>query len=286
MPPTGSSTSARAPASTAARSSTPARYRDLLTADRSITGAYLSGRRSIPIPDIRRRPTPGRALTVVQAREHNLRDVTAEFPLGCFVAVTGVSGSGKSTLVNDILYSVLARELNGARLVPGRHRTVKGLEHVDKVVGVDQSPIGRTPRSNPATYTGVFDQIRKLFAETTEAKVRGYLPGRFSFNVKGGRCENCSGRRHHQDRDELPAGRLRPVRGVPRRAVQPRDARGALQGQDDRRCARHADRGGGGLLRRGARRSPGTSRRWSTSGWATSGSGSPRRRCPAARRSG
>jgi excinuclease ABC subunit A len=168
-------------------------YQELLSADRSITGAYLAGRRSIPIPDIRRKPTPGRSLTVVQAREHNLREVTAEFPLGCFVAVTGVSGSGKSTLVNDILYSVLARELNGARMVPGRHRTVKGLAEVDKVVGVDQSPIGRTPRSNPATYTGVFNKIRELFAETTEAKVRGYLPGRFSFNVKGGRCEACSG---------------------------------------------------------------------------------------------
>ncbi|HTW21814.1 MAG TPA: excinuclease ABC subunit UvrA [Mycobacteriales bacterium] len=168
-------------------------YADLLDVERSITGAYLSGRRSIPIPDIRRQPLPGRELTVVNAREHNLRDVTVQFPLGCFVAVTGVSGSGKSTLVNDILYSVLARELNGARLVPGRHRTVTGLEYVDKVVGVDQSPIGRTPRSNPATYTKVFDRIRTLFAETTEAKVRGYQPGRFSFNVKGGRCENCQG---------------------------------------------------------------------------------------------
>jgi excinuclease ABC subunit A len=168
-------------------------YQDLLEVERSVTGAYLSGRREIPIPDIRRQPSPDRQLTVVGAREHNLREVTAEFPLGCFVAVTGVSGSGKSTLVNDILYTVLARELNGARLVPGRHRTVQGLDLVDKVVGVDQSPIGRTPRSNPATYTGVFDRIRSLFAETTEAKVRGYLPGRFSFNVKGGRCEACAG---------------------------------------------------------------------------------------------
>jgi excinuclease ABC subunit A len=168
-------------------------YQELLGVERSVTGAYLAGRRRIPIPDIRRQPAPGRNLTVVKAREHNLREVTAEFPLGCFIAVTGVSGSGKSTLVNDILYTVLARELNGARAVPGRHRTVTGLDEVDKVVGVDQSPIGRTPRSNPATYTGVFDRIRSLFAETTEAKVRGYLPGRFSFNVKGGRCDACSG---------------------------------------------------------------------------------------------
>jgi excinuclease ABC subunit A len=132
-------------------------------------------------------------LTVEGAREHNLRDVTVSFPLGTFTAVTGVSGSGKSTLVNDILYNVLARDLNGARTVPGRHRRVRGTEFVDKVVHVDQSPIGRTPRSNPATYTGVFDHVRRLFAETTEAKVRGYLPGRFSFNVKGGRCEACAG---------------------------------------------------------------------------------------------
>ena len=167
-------------------------YADLLASERSITGAYLSGRRSIPVPDIRRQRSE-REITVTGAREHNLRDVTVSFPLGCFVAVTGVSGSGKSTLINDILHAVLANKINGSRLVPGRHKRVTGLEHLDKVVGVDQSPIGRTPRSNPATYTGVFDHVRKLFAETTEAKVRGYLPGRFSFNVKGGRCEACSG---------------------------------------------------------------------------------------------
>ncbi|MFL6137884.1 MAG: excinuclease ABC subunit UvrA [Frankiaceae bacterium] len=165
----------------------------LLANPDSITGAYLAGRRSIPVPDIRRQPTKGRELTIHGAREHNLHDVTVSFPLGCFVTVTGVSGSGKSTLVNDILHAVLAKELNGARAVPGRHTRVTGLQAVDKVVGVDQSPIGRTPRSNPATYTGVFDHIRRLFAETTEAKVRGYQPGRFSFNVKGGRCEACAG---------------------------------------------------------------------------------------------
>ncbi|CAB4565622.1 MAG: excinuclease ABC subunit UvrA [Actinobacteria bacterium] len=168
-------------------------YEELIASKESITGAYLSGRKSIDIPKKRRPVDPKRTLVIKGAKENNLKDIEVEVPLGVFVAVTGVSGSGKSTLVNDILYVVLANKLNGARLVPGRHRTVTGTDLLDKVVHVDQSPIGRTPRSNPATYTGVFDKIRALFAETSEAKIRGYQQGRFSFNVKGGRCENCSG---------------------------------------------------------------------------------------------
>jgi excinuclease ABC subunit A len=166
---------------------------DLLDHPDSMTGAYLSGRREIPVPLTRRPRTPGRQITVHGAREHNLRNIDVTFPLGMFIGITGVSGSGKSTLVNDILYKSLARHIYNARDIPGRHRRVSGAEHVDKVIHVDQSPIGRTPRSNPATYTGVFDHIRRLFAQTPEAKVRGYQPGRFSFNVKGGRCEACSG---------------------------------------------------------------------------------------------
>ena len=165
---------------------------ELVANPESITGQYLSGSRGIDVPAVRR-PQERGWITIKGAREHNLQNVSARFPLGNFVCVTGVSGSGKSTLVNDILFNVLARDLNGARLVPGKHKSISGIDQIDKVVHVDQSPIGRTPRSNPATYTGVFDHIRKLFAATAEAKVRGYQPGRFSFNVKGGRCEACSG---------------------------------------------------------------------------------------------
>jgi excinuclease ABC subunit A len=166
---------------------------ELLNNRDSLTGAYLSRRRSIPLPSSRRPRLPGREITVHKAAEHNLRNITVSFPLGQLIAVTGVSGSGKSTLVNHILYNALAKRIYNAREVPGRHRSISGADQIDKVIHVDQSPIGRTPRSNPATYTGVFDHIRRLFAETPEAKVRGYQPGRFSFNVKGGRCENCTG---------------------------------------------------------------------------------------------
>ncbi len=168
-------------------------YGDLVANERSLTGDYLAGRKEIPLPQRRRPATRKHGVTVVGAREHNLRGIDVTFPLSCLITVTGVSGSGKSTLVNDILAAALANRVNGARQVPGRHTRVGGVDKVDKLVQVNQSPIGRTPRSNPATYTGVWDHVRKLFAATTEAKVRGYQPGRFSFNVKGGRCEACAG---------------------------------------------------------------------------------------------
>ena len=165
---------------------------DICKEERSITGAYLSGRKFVEVPESRRSGN-GKSLKVVGARENNLQNIDVEFPLGKMICVTGVSGSGKSTLVNEILYKTLAAALNGARSRPGQCEDVLGMEWVDKVIGIDQSPIGRTPRSNPATYTGVFGDIRTLFANTQDAKQRGYGPGRFSFNVKGGRCEACEG---------------------------------------------------------------------------------------------
>ncbi|HBB61415.1 MAG TPA: excinuclease ABC subunit A, partial [Lachnospiraceae bacterium] len=164
---------------------------EIMKCERSITGQYLSGKRKIPVPEKRR--TPSGWLTVTGAREHNLKNITVKFPLGVMTCVTGVSGSGKSSLVNEILYKRLQRDLNRALVIPGEHKDILGEDQLDKVIAIDQSPIGRTPRSNPATYCGVFDMIRDLFASTPDAKARGYKKGRFSFNVKGGRCEACSG---------------------------------------------------------------------------------------------
>ncbi len=165
---------------------------EVMQCEESLTGQYLSGRRFIPVPETRRQPN-GKWLEIKGAQENNLKNINVKFPLGVFTCVTGVSGSGKSTLVNEILYKALARELHKAKVRPGKHKAIAGLEHIDKVIDIDQSPIGRTPRSNPATYTGVFDDIRDVFAATTEARIRGYKKGRFSFNVKGGRCEACRG---------------------------------------------------------------------------------------------
>ena len=164
---------------------------EIMKVEGSVTGKYLSGEIQIPVPKQRRKPTG--AIKVIGAAENNLKNIDVEFPLGVMTCVTGVSGSGKSSLVNEILHKRLARELNRARVIPGKHKDIMGLEQLDKVIDIDQSPIGRTPRSNPATYTGVFDMIRDLFASTADAKARGYGKGRFSFNVKGGRCEACAG---------------------------------------------------------------------------------------------
>ena len=164
---------------------------EIMKVEGSVTGKYLSGEIQIPVPKQRRKPTG--AIKVIGAAENNLKNIDVEFPLGVMTCVTGVSGSGKSSLVNEILHKRLARELNRARVIPGKHKDIMGLEQLDKVIDINQSPIGRTPRSNPATYTGVFDMIRDLFASTADAKARGYGKGRFSFNVKGGRCEACAG---------------------------------------------------------------------------------------------
>ena len=164
---------------------------EIMKCEKSITGQYLSGKIKIPVPDVRREPTGW--LTIKGAAENNLKNIDVDIPLGIMTCVTGVSGSGKSSLINEILYKHLARDLNRARTIPGKHKGIEGIEQLDKVIDIDQAPIGRTPRSNPATYTGVFDMIRDLFAATADAKAKGYKKGRFSFNVKGGRCEACSG---------------------------------------------------------------------------------------------
>ena len=165
--------------------------KEIMEVEESVTGQYLSGKKQVPVPEVRRKPKGW--LTVTGARENNLKNISVKIPLGVMTCVTGVSGSGKSSLVNEILYKRLARDLNRARTIPGKHKSITGVDKLDKVIDIDQSPIGRTPRSNPATYTGVFDMIRDLFAGTPDAKARGYKKGRFSFNVKGGRCEACGG---------------------------------------------------------------------------------------------
>ena len=200
---------------------------DIIAEPRSITGQYLSGARRIPVP-ARRREGNGKKLVIRGASENNLKDIDVEIPLGVLTCVTGVSGSGKSSLINEVLYKTLASVKNRAHVRPGRCRGIEGLEHVDKVINIDQSPIGRTPRSNPATYTGVFNDIRELFASTQDAKLHGYGPGRFSFNVKGGRCEACSGDGLIKIEMHFLPDVYVPLRGLQGPALQPRDAGGAL----------------------------------------------------------
>ena len=215
----------------------------------SLTGQYLSGIRAIPVPARRRKPKNLRWLELTGCRANNLRDVDARFPLGCFVGVTGVSGSGKSSLVVDTLYPVLAKRLMGARAVAGEHAGLAGLEHVDKVVDIDQSPIGRTPRSNPATYTGAFTPDPRLVRRPARGQGARLRAGPVQLQRQGRALRGLPGRRADQDRDALPAGRVRHLRRLRRQAVQPRDAGGHLPRQVDRRRARH-DRGPGGRLLR------------------------------------
>ena len=165
---------------------------DIMKNPNSVTGQYLSGEKEIPVPKKRRKGN-GKKIYIKNAHEHNLKNIDIELPLGMFIGITGVSGSGKSTLINEILVREMGRVINGSKARPGRHGEIKNIKHIDKIINIDQSPIGRTPRSNPATYTGVFTDIRDLFANTPESRMRGYKPGRFSFNVKGGRCEACNG---------------------------------------------------------------------------------------------
>ncbi len=247
----------------------------------SLTGQFLSGARTIAVPAKRR--TPSGYVEIIGATQHNLRDIDVHVPLGVLTCVTGVSGSGKSTLVNDVLFKAVANRLHRARQRPGAHRAIHGLDQLDKIIAVDQSPIGRTPRSNPATYTGLFDVIRDLFSKTQEARARGYKPGRFSFNVKGGRCEVCRGDGQIKIEMHFLPDVYVPVRAVPRQALQPRDARGPLQGQEHRRRARHAGRGGARVLRAHPQDPPAPGDAGTRSGSATCASASPRRRSPAAR---
>ena len=221
--------------------------RDVTRNRRSVTGQFLSGKRRIAVPP--RREEDRGAFRVLGAREHNLKDIDVEFPVGKFVCVTGVSGSGKSTLVNEIVFKSLANRLNKTRTKPGAHDAVEGIDCFDKVIEIDQTPIGRTPRSNPATYTDLFTHVRELYSLTPEAKVRGYKPGRFSFNVRGGRCETCKGDGQIKIEMHFLPGRVRALRDVPRAPLQPGDARGALQGEVDRRRARDVGRGGARVLR-------------------------------------